>query len=114
MGMNITFWRAKQDESLWGPLSFCGERFDALHPLMFGSASTCSEIATAIGDGARLYPAQQPTGVSAVRLSGEGIGLQAAQRASRYILLTPVVADRGEPGAVANAGWVDSSPRPFE
>jgi hypothetical protein len=81
-----------------------GERFDALHPLMFGTASTCSRIAKAIGTGAELHPAQRSTGVAAVRLSGECLGPQAAQRASQCILLAPVVAEGAEPGAPPNAG----------
>jgi hypothetical protein len=48
-----------------------GERFDALHPLMFGTASTCSRIAKAIGTGAELHPAQRSTDVATVRLCGD-------------------------------------------
>ncbi len=81
-----------------------GERFDALHPLMFGTASTCSRIAKAIGTGAEFHPAQQSTGVAAVRLSGECIGPQATQRAGQCILLAPIVAEGGEPDAPVNVG----------
>ena len=80
-----------------------GQRFDALHPVMFGSKEVCEGIGAALGKQARVIPGGAVRDLAVIRL-GAGCELPDAHpRVSRWIL--PCVGETAgiEPGEQENA-----------
>lgn len=66
-----------------------GERFDALHPLMFGRSHVCSGIASNVGNGAQLHHGNAHRDLAVVRLSKSALTPEAELRAGRWVLAAP-------------------------
>ena len=63
-----------------------GERFDALHPLMFGGSGVCSGIASALGKNARFIPSSAFNDFGVIRLGPEYETPEARERVSGWML----------------------------
>ena len=65
-----------------------GQRFDALHPVMFGAKSVCSGIASALGKYARVIPSVNLPDIAVIRLAAGYQAQDLRSRVSNWVLPT--------------------------